>query len=52
MHRGTITFSSYYSNDVSAISDLAQDIKNRIIQTNTDVIIFTGEPDKNVTLSS
>jgi|TARA_A100001037_G_scaffold147568_1_gene133253 hypothetical protein len=46
MHRGTITFSSYYSNDVSAISDLAQDIKNRIIQTNTDVIIFTGEPDK------
>ena len=46
MNRGTITFSSYYSNDVSAISDLAQDIKNRIIQTNTDVIIFTGEPDK------
>ena len=46
MHRGTITFSSYYSNDVSAISDLAQDIKNRIIQTNTDVIIFTGDPDK------
>ena len=46
MHRGTITFSSYYSNDVSAISDLAQDVKNRIIQTNTDVIIFTGEPDK------
>ena len=46
MHRGTITFSSYYSNDVSVISDLAQDIKNRIIQTNTDVIIFTGEPDK------
>ena len=46
MHRGTITFSSNYSNDVSAISDLAQDIKNRIIQTNTDVIIFTGEPDK------
>ena len=46
MHRGTITFSSYYSNDVSAISDLAQDIKNKIIQTNTDVIIFTGEPDK------
>ena len=46
MYRGTITFSSYYSNDVSAISDLAQDIKNRIIQTNTDVIIFTGEPDK------
>ena len=46
MHRGTITFSSFYSNDVSAISDLAQDIKNRIIQTNTDVIIFTGEPDK------
>ena len=46
MHRGIITFSSYYSNDVSAISDLAQDIKNRIIQTNTDVIIFTGEPDK------
>ena len=48
MHRGTITFSSYYSNDVSAISDLAQDIKNRIIQTNTDVIIFTGEPDKRI----
>ena len=46
MNIGTITFSSYYSNDVSAISDLAQDIKNRIIQTNTDVIIFTGEPDK------
>ena len=46
MHRGTITFSSYYSNDVSAISDLAQDIKNKIIQTNTDVIIFTGDPDK------
>ena len=46
MNRGTITFSSYYSNDVSAISDLAQDIKNRIIQTNTDVIIFTGDPDK------
>ena len=46
MKGGIITFSSYYSNDISAISDLAQDVKNKIIQTNTDIIIFTGEPDK------
>ena len=46
MKGGVITFSSYYSNDISAISDLAQDVKNKIIQTNTDIIIFTGEPDK------
>ena len=46
MRGGVITFSSYYSNDISAISDLAQDVKNKIIQTKTDIIIFTGEPDK------
>ena len=46
MKGGIITLSSYYSNDISAISDLAQDVKNKIIQTNTDIIIFTGEPDK------
>ena len=46
MKGGIITFSSYYSNDISTISDLAQDVKNKIIQTNTDIIIFTGEPDK------
>ena len=46
MKGGVITFSSYYSNDISAISDLAQDVKNKIIQTSTDIIIFTGEPDK------
>ena len=46
MKGGIVTFSSYYSNDISAISDLAQDVKNKIIQTNTDIIIFTGEPDK------
>ena len=40
MNRGTITFSSYYSDDIRAISDLAQDIKNKIIQTNTDVIFY------------
>ena len=46
MNRGTVTFTSYYSDDISAISDLAQEIKNKIIQTNTDVVIFTGKPDK------
>ena len=46
MKGGIITFSSYYSNDINAISYLAQDVKNKIIQTNTDIIIFTGEPDK------
>ena len=46
MNRGTVTFTSYYSYDISAISDLAQQIKNKIIQTNTDVVISTGKPDK------
>ena len=46
MNNGIFTFSTYYSEDISAISDTAQAIKQKLKKTNTDVIIFTGNPDK------
>ena len=45
-NRGNVTFSTHYSEDIGEISDLAGILKQKIKKTNTDVIIFTGDPDK------
>ena len=49
MNRGIVTFSTHYSEDISEISDKAQTIKQKLISTDTDVIIFTGTPDQRMT---
>ena len=49
MNRGIVTFSTSYSDDISEISEKAQTIKQKLKSTNTEVIIFTGIPDKRMT---
>jgi len=49
MNRGIVTFSTNYSDEISEISDKAQTIKQKIISTDTEVIIFTGTPDQRMT---
>ena len=49
-NKGIITFSSYYSKDINKISNTAEYIKQKLIDYKTDVIIFTGDPDKKMSL--
>tara|TARA_B100001057_G_scaffold398870_1_gene409631 strand:- start:133 stop:1314 length:1182 start_codon:yes stop_codon:yes gene_type:complete len=49
MNRGIVTFSTNYSDDISEISDKAQTIKQKLKSTDTEVIIFTGKPNKRMT---
>ena len=48
LNNGILTFSTNYSNDIAKISKLAEIIKQKSKISNTDVIIFTGNPDKNM----
>ncbi len=47
---GVETFSVYYSHDISSLSDTARKISERIVSTETDVLIFTHAPTRHIPL--
>ena len=47
---GIETFSIYYSQELENLSEIAKEAREKAIATNTDVIIFTDDPNRKISL--
>ena len=47
---GTVTFSVYYPDKISDLSNVAEDLRQKVISSHTNAIIFTDSPNKRIPL--